>query len=258
MTDLRTKLLEDDAENGEATYQAIVSKIGENYYISKQEDDSGEAVSAADSANHYFTSGNNYSVNFSSQTLAPNVSSTDKFKVTVAASDLGKSDPDFYIHVWAVPSGNAYHTIHSRIFGGLASGNAASWQGSLKETNCATVDYDFYNYIITGNGSGTVDILWNDDYFEANEFFFTELSGNSFVQSQPVEIQSSDTKYGSGSDNNLTGWKMITLNVDSLNDKSRYELQLYKVKKNTSYTDKTPDGLDETASQYIKCFFTEN
>jgi len=258
MTALRAKLIEDDAENGAATYQTIIDKIGENYFICKQEDDSGDAVSAADSADHYFTSANSYTVDFDDQTLAPNVSSTDKFRVTVAAGDLGKNDPDFYVHVWAVPSGNAYHTIHSRIFGGLASGSAASWQGNLKETNSATVDYDFYNYIITGNGAGTVDILWNDDYFEINEFFFSNLSGNTFVQSEPVEIQASNAKYGSGSDNNLTGWKMITLNVDSLNIKSRYEIQLYKVKENTSYTNKTPDGLNETASQYIKCFFTES
>ena len=264
MSQLHTKLLTADPVNGETAYQTIVNSIGSNYYVSKTEDDSGNPVSAADSAEHYFNSGNNYTVTFSSQSLAPNVSSTDRFQVTIASSDLGKTDPDFYVHVWAEPSGTLYHTIHSRIYGGIASSYAASWHGSFKETNCSAIDYDFYNYIITGNGTGTVDILWNDEYFNVNEFFFSALSGNSFVYEglsvEPVEILSSNSKYGTGgSIGNYTGWKMVTLNVDSINGKSRYELQLYKAKANTSYTDKTnSSGANETATQYVQCFFTES
>ena len=264
MSQLHTKLLTADPVNGETTYQGIVNSIGNNYYVSKTEDDSGTPVSASDSAEHYFTSGNNYTVEFGSQSLAPNVSSTDRFQVTVASSDLGEINPKFYVHVWAEPSGNVYHTIHSRIYGGIASSHAASWHGSLKETNCSTIDYDFYNYIITGNGVGTVDILWNDEYFNVNEFFFSALAGNSFVHEgltvEPVEILSSDENYGTaGLKGNYTGWKMVTLNVDSINGKSRYELQLYKANANTSYTDKTGSGgLNETASLFIQCFFTEN
>ena len=245
-------------------YQEYVNKIGNNYHIAMSEDDSGNPVPAADSAEHYFTSENNYTVDFINQSLAPNVSSTDRFQVTVASGDLGKTSPDFYVHVWAEPSGTLFHTIHSRIYGGQSTEHAASWHGALKETDCSTIDYDFYNYIITGNGVGTVDILWNDEYFNVNEFFFSSLAGNSFVQEGspvvPVEILSTDAKYGEdGTIGNYTGWKMVTLNVDSINGKSRYELQLYKTKANTSYTDKSSGGgANDTASQFIQCFFTED
>ena len=183
--------------------------------------------------------------------------------MTVASGDLGKTDPDFYVHIWAVPSEDLYHTIHSRIYGGIASSFASSWHGALKETNCSTTDYDFYNYIITGNGAGTVDILWNEEYFHINEFFFSDLAGNSFVHnglsSEPVEILSSNEKYGTaGSKGNFTGWKMVTIRVDSISEKSRYELQLYKAKANTSYTDKSSSGgANETATLFIQSFYSE-
>ena len=245
--DYHTRLLADDPTDGETTYQARISKIGHNYSVYKQQDDSGNAVASADAAEHYFDSSNHYRIEFSEDTLAPNDSSTDKYMVTVSAEDLSKTDPYFYVHVWADPTGSL-KTIESRIFGASGSGNASSWQGSLRETNCNEVDYDFYNYVITGNGVGTIDILYDDDYFEINQFFFSSISGNSFVQDPavPEDVTASDPKYSE-----YNGWKKITLNVDSVDDKSRYELQLYKVKKHTSYTG------DEKASKYIACFFTE-
>jgi len=258
MPDLYQKLVQDDSTTADAKYQEYVNKIANNYSILKLEDDNS-AVSSEDAEEHLFTSPD-YKVSFPDQTLAPNVSSTDIFRVTVAATDLGKTDPDFYVHVWAVRAGSPSYTIQSRIYGAQGSKDASSWLGTMRETNCATVDYDFYNYVITGSGKGEVDILWNDAYFEINDFFFSSLSGNTFKNNStsPVEIVAGDTKYGSSFENGkYVGWKKITLTVDSLTKKSRYELQLYKVKENTAYIDKSgSEGPNETASNFITCFFT--
>ena len=247
MSELLTQLQTDYPSDYATKYAAYTTKIGENYAVRKEEDDSRTEVSIADSAPHYFTADNNYTVSFSGQTLAPNKSSTDKFQVTVAPGDLLQTNPDFYVHVWAQPTG--YSKIESRIFGAQPTENAASWQGTLRETDNQTVDYDFYNYIITGNGAGTIDIIWDPEYFEINEFFYSARSGNSFVQSPavPEKITASHATYGS-----KAGCMMLTLNVDSVNGKNRYEVQLYKKKPHTSYTG------EKKASNYIECHFTES
>jgi hypothetical protein len=243
--------LQRDMPSAEAatTYQATVNKIGHNYSICKTVDDANGTTTGASATEHYFTA-TDFKVPFENETLAPNVSSTDKFRVTIAESDLTKTDPDFYVHVWAVPSGNTLHTIESRLYGASGSDNASSWHGTMRETNLDEVDYDFYNYIITGNGAGYVDILWDPAFFDVNEFFFSALSGNTFTSSPVVKetILSSDAAYGT----DYAGWKKVTLQVNSLTGKSRYELQLYKVKANTPYTD------THKASKYIACFFRES
>ena len=249
MAQFLSRLQQDDPDNAATRYQEIVNKISTNYYVAKQDDDTASVISPEDSAEHYFTSAGNYKVSFEGETLAPNDSSTDKYKIKISESDLSKQDPDFYIHVWAMPSVNSLHTIESRIYGGISVGNASSWDGMLRETNSSEVDYDFYNYIITGNGEGKVDIIWNSEYFEINEFFFSNMSGNTFEQNPVVAetITSSDPLYS-----DYAGWSKITLEVDSLNDKNRYELQLYKEKENISYTG------ENAASNYIRCFFRED
>ena len=105
------------------------------------------------------------------------------------------------------------------------------------------MDYDFYNYIISGSGAGTVDILWDSDKFEINKFFFTsELSGVTFVGGLET-ISEGNAEYPS-----YTGWQKVTINVNSLT-KNRYELQLYKTQAGTSYTGKN------AATNYIHCEF---
>lgn len=218
------------------------------YFVSKTEDDKMGVISSPKKKG--FNSEAEYKVTFDEDILEPGKSSIDKYKVEIDEEDLKSSDTEFFVHVWATPtSPSTLKTIESRLYATKTVADTASWTGSFLETDCNTVDYDFYNYIISGNGAGTVDILWDPKKFEINNFFFTtNLSGVKFVGSNiPVEIASGDSKYG-----DYAGWNKVTIEVNSLT-KNRYELQLYKTpsdsQRGESYTG------ENVATKYIRCFF---
>lgn len=236
-----------------AKYDSYLEKAA-LYFIYKTEDDATGTV--ARSAN-VFTPRNGFSVTLPSDTLAPQKSSVDMYKVEIDSSSINDPDTDIFVHVWAVPTPpTTLRTIETRLYGAASAANTATWTGTFIETDCASVDYDFYNYVITGSGEGTVDILWDPSKFNINEFFFnTSLSGNTFVGGNtPTEITGSDTKYGSEKyDGKYVGWNKITLSVGADNSKNRYELQLYKTATD-SLTGVSYTG-DNAATKYIACFF---
>lgn len=211
------------------------------YSIAKTMDDAGNSFLTETET---FTSENNFTVSFLVDTLEASKSSIDKYKVGIDPADLESMDTEFFVLVWATPtSPSNLKKIESRLYASKTVADTASWTGTFLETDCSTVDYDFYNYIISGSGAGTVDILWDSDKFEINEFFFTsELSGVTFVGVLET-ISEENTIYPS-----YKGWKKVTIKVDSLT-KNRYELQLYKTQAGASYTG------DNAATNYIHCEF---
>ncbi|MGN0593732.1 MAG: hypothetical protein ACI4I6_01120 [Hominimerdicola sp.] len=228
-------------------YQKYVDKAAK-YFIYKTEDDINGAVTPSKNG---FTSENNFAVDLTSDTLTSQKSSIDKYKVEIDSEDLSNTDTEFFIHVWAVPSWPSnLNTIETRLYGAKTIADTASWTGTFLESDCDTVDYDFYNYIISGSGVGTVDILWNPDKFVINQLFLnSELSGNTFVGDVST-VSADDEKYGA----EYKGWSMVKLQVDSTH-KNRYELQLYKTptdsKTGESYTG------ENAATKYIVCQFNK-
>lgn len=245
-------------DQSSAKYRDYLNKATK-YLIYKTEDDATGTVT--ESANS-FTVGNGFSVMLAADSLAAQHSSVDKYKVEIDPTSINAANTDIYVHVWAEPSAPSnLSRIETRLYGAAAVTDTATWTGKIIEENCATVDYDFYNYVITGSGAGTVDILWDPQKFRINEFFFdTELSNNTFVDNnnEPTKIDNSDTQYGSGKyDGKYVGWNKITLSVGSGNNsKNRYELQLYKTATNSlngvSYTG------DNAATNYIACYFNQS
>lgn len=241
--------------NNETLYQTYVTGAA-NYQISKVSDDVSGAVAENGQS---FTDANGYKVTFSADMLEPSRSSVDRYKVWVAESDLQAEDPMFYVHVSAVPSvPSSLGRIETRLYGAQLSADNATWEGSLLERDSNTVDYDFYNYVVTGSGEGTVDILWDPEMFGVSKFFFnTSLSGNQFKNqnNQPAVIQPEDANYGAGKhEGKYVGWHKISLLVDST-EKNRYELQLYKTATD-SLTGVSYTG-ENDASKFITCFFTK-
>ncbi|MDD6489609.1 MAG: hypothetical protein PUG48_07340 [Clostridia bacterium] len=238
MADLKTAL------NNDEEYSNYVAKAA-NYCIYKTEDDVNGEVSPL-SINR-FTSDKNFTVTFDIDTLESQKSSIDKYKVEIDKSDLENTNPEFFIHVWAEPnSPSNLNQIDTRLYGAKNVADTASWTGTFVETDCETVDYDFYNYVITGSGTGMIDILWKPDKFEINKFFFnTSLSGNLF-EGNVSTVSADDTKYST-----YSGWKKVTLKVDST-VKNRYELQLYKTLFGKSYTG------DNAATKFIVCYFNKS
>ncbi len=256
-TNMATYLNTLDQSNAEqlALYKDYITKAA-NYHICKTEDDNPETTVSESESD--FTIANGFSVTLTADSLAAQHSSVDKYKVKIDPDSINVTNTDIYVHVWAFPTEPAnLSTIETRLYGAAISESAATWSGSFNEQNCDTVDYDFYNYIITGSGAGTVDILWDSSKFSINDFFFnTALSNNTFVGGNtPTVIASSDTQYGSGKyDGKYVGWNKITLSVGSGNNsKSRYELQLYKTASD-SLTGVSYTG-DNAATNYIACFF---
>lgn len=156
------------------------------------------------------------------------------------------------MYVKAHPTGGTLSDLESRLFAAKGKDAEASWSGSIQEDlviidNAVTipVDYDFYNYVISGSGVGSIDILWNSNYVEVNKFFLAEVNKTPDIISASDTTATSDKESTYGA--RYANWKRITISVDSTSQ-SRYEFQLYKVIKNQGLV---------TPSSYIACEFTK-
>lgn len=242
-----------DLAGDKTTYNAIVGRaVGYSIGKSQENNTSGIISNPTMTA---FSESNSFRVVFNGptttggttvnyETLPGGSISTDRFKVTIPQNDFTKTDPEFYVYVKAEPVGDSSlpEIIQTLLYGSRNVIATAAWTGTLAESNTATKDYDFYNYIITGSGSGNLDIMWNPDYFDIDDFFFnSSLSGVTFLNGNSTPATFSDDTH--------TNWKKVTIVVDSTtaNAKTRYEIQLYKHKENTPYT-----GTDNAAN-FIDC-----
>ncbi len=229
----------DDADKGNLSGEALAAaqaKFTENaakYGIQMTADDD-ERISDNTAYSFSQKASANYEVIYSNQSLAANVSSTDKFEVTIPGTDLNMITPEWFVYVEAKPVDSLLFTLYSRLYGATSEIVESTWKGELVENNTDTIDYDFYNYRLTGSSRGTIEVMWNPAWLEPNDFFFSSLAGNQFSGS------STPTTF---SDDKHTDWKKVTLIVN--NEKNQYELQFFKVKTQTSYTG------DNDASNYI-------
>ncbi|MGN1480951.1 hypothetical protein [Porcipelethomonas sp.] len=209
-------------------------KLLENrsYKIKMQQDDgSGDS----DGSEYNLVDEENYQHIFTGYKLTGNQLSTDVFRITFDASELEDTEPDFYIFIKAEPtSPSGIESVQNLYCAAQSASEASAWSGSLLESDCETVDYDFYNYILSGNGKGTIEVMWDSTMFEVNPFF--------------LEMEQTNVETISGGTH--AGWSKITLEVDSTKE-NRYDIQLYKTSNDiTSYTGAY------NASQYIDCIFT--
>ena len=223
-----------------ALYQSYVTKA-ESYSIAKTTDDQDGNVSDPDY--YLLNSTNGYRKVFPEDTLKENKSSSDFYTVRIPEADLGAEDSLFFVFVTAQPSGGALSTLSARLYGAKdKEEQEASWTGSIIDNSYTTIDYDFYNYVITGSGVGSIDILWDPANIKVNKYFLEEQGLT------PETVASGDALYGnSGSKDHCAGWSKVTLSVDST-QKSRYELQLYK----------TNEGSMSNPDTYIACYFTQS
>ena len=197
----------------------------------------------ADDANVEFTpesptqlAGTTYSI---SGGLKGGVSSTDQFRVTIDKSDTQEENMTYVVHVTAMS--NTGIELNGRLYGQQLVQDIATWNGKITDTNLG--EHDFFNYLISGSGRGTVDLFWNPDKIEINQYF---LDINAGI------IKNSETNHGvitlPAGDADHPGWKKITLNVKS-DECSRYELQLFKV------PDPENSASYNVSSTFIDCKF---
>ena len=201
------------------------------FYVQKTMD---ENLSFDTDTQHSINSTGSFSYTYSSESLTGGVSSKDTFDICFDAAEVVKDLPDLFIRVTATPTAesvqqNSGISILSSIIS-ISRGRSVEtgWHGSLQEET--NKDYDGYNLIIEGSGSGTIDICWDDTKFAMNPAFVT-LYGTIL----------------SGEENDSPeGWKKRTLTVNSIQN-NRYVVQFYKKHENVSYTG------SNFPSKYIKC-----
>ena len=238
------------------TYNAIVARaVG--YKIGKTQENSVSG-NIEEPVMTEFSAANDFQVVFgapsSYETLPGGSRSTDRFKAEVPSRDFEKTDPEFYIYVKADPDDTNLPDIDALLYGAKNEVITAAWSGQLAESNTDSDDYDFYNYIISGSGSGKLDIIWDPEWFEIDDFFFnSSLSGVVFDgSSTPSEIDSVTIDGVTYTGTNSNKLKKVTIVVDSQNSKSRYEIQLYKKQSDTPYIG------DHDAANYIHCKLQES
>lgn len=159
----------------------------------------GESVVTLDSSH---LSDNTYS-----GTLTANVSDSDSYTLTFG-TNFAANQPNLYVEMIATPQNVGLHAICGIFKAGLrAAGASNSWSGAFSDdTSIAPSVYDGYNYQITGVGSGTATLSWDDTRVEL-----------SAVSAQKLLTIEGATQTGSS----------ITFHVDS-DVESLYDLQFHK------------------------------
>ncbi|MGN0114809.1 MAG: hypothetical protein ACI396_05740, partial [Acutalibacteraceae bacterium] len=162
------------------------------------------------------------------QSLTGKVKSIDTYNITVPSSFIDKIN----IKAEATPdSSSLVHTNNYKLAREFAfaeySDNTTSWTGSFAETDVNS--YDGFNYVLKGQGEGTVTLTWDSSQLEISQVF---LNNYSLIASV-------------GSGNQMT----VMFSVNS-NEKNRYDIQFYKTE-NGSYSD------INVLNSYVSCAFVE-
>ena len=219
--------------NDTTFYNQKLSLLGSRTYkIGRSYNSQNEQSLSPNAPEHIFNSTNGFSYTFPTYTLTGRRASTDKFQVTFDSEELNHTIPDFYIYLKAKPAGDELDDISCYLCASQNTESVSGWHGSFMGNTANGKDYDFYNYILSGTGKGTVQVWYNPEYFEINPYF-TAINSASDVTDETAGTYS--------------GWKTFTIDVTTA--KSRYEIQLYKKKKGSVYT-------NQELNDNIHCSYT--
>lgn len=170
----------------------------------------GLMVTDSDNVSRGFSNG---VCNVPARTLMGGVKSVDTYKITVPKDLINTVN----IKAAAEPDSASYAYTDNNKLGRIftfSEYNAAAttWTGSFTETT--SEGYDGFNYVIKGQGKGTVTLTWDSENIEINNIFLV-LNGLTPTFSN--------------------GKAVITIDVDS-DITNRYDIQFYKTE-NGDYSD---------------------
>lgn len=174
--------------------------------------------------------------------------STDSYRIVFNNFDIEADDySPVYVNMVATPQINNVTGIDT-LYGAITvskrgTGEVTGWDGDFNDdkTNKTAADYDDFNYVISGTGSGWFAFAWDSSYLEMNKIFYDEIiavSGSNATQygivtNSDVTITDNGKTLLSLTAANHNGWKYVVFHVDSsVND--RYSFQLYKKENKTS------------------------
>lgn len=217
---------------------AIKTDAGNKNFSIQFVSDGGESAgSGSDTTVYNLNTG--AEVVYSSELIRPQASGsvipngTNKYEIIFDKYELTDNQIyDYYIKLTAHPTNNdaTLQDIACYLYLTRSVAMDSAWSGRLQETN-DTADYDAYNYILEGSGTGTVTFSWNSNYIEVSEIF---LAQNGLT----VETEQEDAH------GNV--WKHFDMEVGHENNGvtvNRYEIQLYKNNSSGDYSN---------VSSYIK------
>ena len=141
-------------------------------------------------------------------TLAGGAAHTDAYTI-VFDVDFATEQPNLYLEMTAVPGSEDLPTLHGVFKADLRfEGATNAWTGEFTDATTNTpAEYDGFNYLVSGVGSGTCTLTWDD----------TKVALSYLSASQLMAITGATQTSNS-----------ITFDVDS-DEVSRYDLQFYKV-----------------------------
>ncbi len=169
----------------------------------------------------YDLNADSFSKVYTGETLTGGAAHANTYRLTIDKEEVEKDSPNFYIHIVATPTtDNVSGTVLTQSgYVSVAKGTVynSGWSGALSERS-TTKNYDAYNMIVSGSGTGTIDIKWDNTKFEINEVFLEKYAYDS----------TTGTGIDSGGITTSGSTSKITLHVDSV-VLNRYEIQFYKI-----------------------------
>jgi len=231
-TDSYVRVTEVQTKENDAVKTFYVRKVmDDNVSI---DTDTEHSLNFIDSEN----SSNSFSYTYSSQSLAGENSYRDTYNICFDASEVALDVPNLYIRVTATPTEesvqlNSGISVLTSVIS-ISQGRTVEtgWHGSLQELS--NTDYDGYNLIIEGSGSGTIDIVWDASKFTMNPVFEAKYDGTT-----GTGILGDETV--------VSGKNKRTLTVNSATGDNRYVIQFYKNDSEVYYMG------PEFPSKYIYC-----
>jgi len=201
------------------------------YSIYKTEDDTTGDVAKSESN---FTLSNGFTVTLTSDTLAAQHSSVDKYKVEIDGAAVNDPNTDIFVHVWAVPTDPTnLRTIATRLYGAATTTLPASGSNANGKIASAKAVYDLYAYAnghISQSAYGSNDV--HAQYVLKRElvtsFHTTQdpTSGNSPVKAPSVgalyklasALQAKGLLYGAARNNGENAVDLNTLITTGIYD----------------------------------------
>lgn len=155
---------------------------------------------------------NNLSDSFASQVLPAKVATADVYELIFTKNFVSLST-GIFLEIIVTPTDSSLPTLTGIFKADVrVEGENNSWQGSFSDdqTNLSPSDYDGYNYVVTGFGTGTITLSWDHTKLEMNNLSIQEIlaiTGATYSEDNDIST--------------------LTFSVDS-NEVNRYEIQFFK------------------------------
>lgn len=149
-------------------------------------------------------------------TLTGGAEAEDVYSVVFSAN-FPANKPNLYLEMIATPSTQGYSVLRGIFKPELrAAGASDHWTGEFRDDTAGLTpaDYDGYNYLVSGMGSGTVTLTWDTTKIEISDVslkMMLEVTGVQHTSATPTDTT-----------------ETLTFPVDS-DVESRYDIQFYKV-----------------------------